>query len=64
MQKKTRQKPIPTFRSEAEARKFWATHDSADYIDWSASGPAVFPDLRPSTERVSLNTRKPKTGKK
>ena len=28
-------KPIPRFRSEAEERRFWETHDSADYLDWA-----------------------------
>ena len=28
-------KRIPKFRSEAEERRFWATHDSTDYLDWS-----------------------------
>jgi predicted DNA binding CopG/RHH family protein len=45
---------VPTFRSEAEERAFWATHDTADYVDWSGARPAVFPDLRPSTETISL----------
>ena len=28
-------KSIPKFRSEAEERRFWETHDSSDYVDWS-----------------------------
>ena len=28
-------KSIPKFRSEAEERRFWETHDSSDYIDWT-----------------------------
>lgn len=28
-------KPIPKFRSEAEERRFWETHDSANYLDWA-----------------------------
>jgi len=31
---KTR-KRIPHFETEAEERKFWETHDSTDYVDWS-----------------------------
>ena len=27
-------KPIPKFKNEAEEREFWATHDSADYVNW------------------------------
>jgi hypothetical protein len=25
-------KPIPTFKTEAQERKFWETHDSGDYV--------------------------------
>jgi len=28
-------KPVPTFKTEAQERKFWETHDSTDYLDWS-----------------------------
>ena len=54
-----RYKPLPRFRSEAEERRFWATHDTADYVDWSAARPAVFPNLRPSTETISLRLPAP-----
>lgn len=44
----------PKFRDQAEERKFWATHDTADYIDWSAATRATFSELRPTTESISL----------
>lgn len=47
-------KPIPTFGSEAEERRFWETHDSADYVDWSSAAVVRFPNLKPSTETISL----------
>ena len=47
-------KPIPKFRSEAEERRFWETHDSTDYVDWSSARLARFPNLKPSTETISL----------
>ncbi len=47
-------KPIPDFASEAEEADFWATHDSVDYVDWSAARLTVFPDLKPSTTTISL----------
>ena len=28
-------KRLPKFTSEAEERRFWATHDSTEYLDWS-----------------------------
>lgn len=54
MPKRDALKPIPAFRSEAEERKFWETHDTADYVDWGRAGVGVFPDLKPSTETISL----------
>lgn len=35
MRRKSKLKPIPKFKSEAEEREFWHTHDSTDYIDYS-----------------------------
>jgi predicted DNA binding CopG/RHH family protein len=47
-------KPIPTFKTEAEERKFWETHDSTDYIDWSKAERVRFPNLKPSTTAISI----------
>jgi hypothetical protein len=56
---KKRLKPIPRFPTEDAERKFWATHDTTDYIDWSKAQRAVFPNLRPSTETISLRLPTP-----
>jgi predicted DNA binding CopG/RHH family protein len=45
---------IPKFRSEAEERRFWETHDSSDYVDWSKAKRVRFPNLKPSTTSISL----------
>jgi predicted DNA binding CopG/RHH family protein len=47
-------KAVPRFRSEAAERRFWETHDSADYVDWSQAKEAVFPNLKPTTTTISL----------
>lgn len=47
-------KLIPQFKNEDEERDFWATHDSTDYIDWSKAEEVIFPNLKPSTESISL----------
>jgi predicted DNA binding CopG/RHH family protein len=47
-------KPIPRFRSEAQERRFWETHDSTDYVDWSKARRVQFPNLKLSTTRISL----------
>jgi len=46
--------PTPTFKTEAEERKFWETHDSTDYIDWSKAERIRFPNLKPSTTAISI----------
>ncbi len=47
-------KRIPKFRSEAEERRFWATHDSTDYLDWSLAKRVLFPNLKPSVKTISI----------
>jgi predicted DNA binding CopG/RHH family protein len=49
-----RLKPIPSFATEAEERAFWETHDSSDYVDWSKAAKAVMPNLKPTTQTISL----------
>lgn len=47
-------KRIPTFKSEAEERRFWQTHDSTEYVDWSEAETLALPKLKPSTKTISL----------
>ena len=47
-------KTIPKFATEDEEDKFWSTHDSTDYIDWSKAKNLSFPNLKPSTKTISL----------
>ncbi len=47
-------KPIPRFKTEAEEREFWETHDSTEYIDWSRAQRVRFPHLKPTTQAISL----------
>lgn len=51
-------KEIPKFKNEDEEREFWQNHDTADYIDWSAAKIVSFPNLKPSTETISLRLPK------
>jgi len=53
-----KRKPIPRFKSEKDERRFWETHDSTDYVDWSKAVRASFPNLKPSTETISLRLPK------
>jgi predicted DNA binding CopG/RHH family protein len=47
-------KRVPKFRSEATERKFWETHDSTEYVDWSKAERVRLPNLKPSTQTISL----------
>jgi predicted DNA binding CopG/RHH family protein len=47
-------KERPVFKTEAEEREFWESHDSTDYVDWNHARPASFPKLKPSTRTISL----------
>ena len=47
-------KTVPKFRSEAEERVFWETHDTADYFDLSKAKRVQFPNLKLSTTAISL----------
>jgi hypothetical protein len=48
-----RLKPVPNFANEAKERKFWETHDSADYVDWSKAKRTVLPNPKPTTNTLS-----------
>ena len=52
--KKVEKKKSPKFRNEDEERDFWASHDSTDYIDWSAAKEVVMPNLKPTLKTISI----------
>ena len=49
-------KSIPEFTREDEERAFWEANgnDSTEYLDWSLANQAKFPNLKPSTQSISL----------
>jgi len=47
-------KQIPNFNNEDDEREFWAKADSSEYFDWSKGEEIIFPNLKPSTESISL----------
>jgi predicted DNA binding CopG/RHH family protein len=51
---KPKLKPVPKFKSEKEERKFWETHDSTEYLDWSKAVQVRFSNLKPSTQSISI----------
>ena len=47
-------KEIPGFANEDEEREFWLTHDTTDYFDWSKAKRVSCPNLKPTTQSISL----------
>ena len=47
-------KAVPKFKSEEKERKFWASHDSTEFIDWRKAKRVVMPNLKPSSRAISL----------
>ncbi|MBI2641642.1 BrnA antitoxin family protein [Candidatus Roizmanbacteria bacterium] len=47
-------KSIPKFKSQDEERDFWAKADSSEYFDWDKAEEVIFPNLKPSTESISI----------
>ena len=45
-------KPIPSFESEADERRFWEdeNNDSFEYVDWDKAKRVRFPNLKLSKE--------------
>lgn len=46
--------PIPEFKNEDAERDFWDKADSSLYFDWSKGRHVKFPNLKLSTETISL----------
>ena len=47
-------KNIPHFESEAEERKFWQTHDSTEYVDYSNAVRVRFPNLKLTSRPITI----------
>jgi len=47
-------KKIPEFKSPDEERKFWATADSTEYVDWPSGKRTRLVRLKPSLKTISL----------
>ena len=47
-------KTLPEFKNEDEERKFWATADSTEYVDWQAGKRKRLVQLKPALRTISL----------
>ena len=49
-----RLKKIPKFASENQERRFWSTHDTTDYFDYSKAVKVSFPNLKQTSRTISI----------
>jgi predicted DNA binding CopG/RHH family protein len=54
LMKGSTKKRIPEFQSEDEERRFWAEHDSTDFVDWASGTGRRLPNLKPTPRTISL----------
>jgi predicted DNA binding CopG/RHH family protein len=54
MNKQPIKQTIPAFKTEAEEKAFWESHDTTDFVDWTTAQKVTLPNLRPSTKTISL----------
>jgi len=47
-------KALPKFKNEEQERKFWASHDSTEFIEWRKAKRVVLPNLKPPSRAISL----------
>ena len=47
-------KKVPEFKTEEEERKFWASADSTEYVDWPSGKRPKLVQLKPSLKTISL----------
>jgi predicted DNA binding CopG/RHH family protein len=47
-------KVVPQFKTEAAERAFWEANDSATLVDWSKAERVRMPNLKPTTQSISL----------
>lgn len=53
------QKKVPQFKSEEEEAQYWAEHDFTEFADPAGRVQLSFPNLKPSTQSVTVRLPKP-----
>ncbi|MBA4409147.1 MAG: BrnA antitoxin family protein [Bacteroidota bacterium] len=48
-------KSIPEFKNELEEFEFWTKADSMEYIDWDKAKKVNFPNLKKTSQEITLN---------
>lgn len=54
MNKQTAEQAIPKFKTEAQERAYWESHDATAHVDWTKAQKVELPNLRPTTKTISL----------
>ena len=49
-----KRKKLPKFKSEKAEQRFWATHDSSEYLPWEKARRVTFSNLAPSVKNISI----------
>ena len=47
-------KEIPDFKNQDEERRFWATADSTEHLDWQSAKRRKLVQLKPTLRAISL----------
>jgi predicted DNA binding CopG/RHH family protein len=47
-------KKPPKFKNEDDERRFWATADSTEFVDWQSAKRTKFVQLKPTLKTISL----------
>ena len=45
---------VPKFKTEKQEREFWEANDSSTHMNWASAERVVMPNLKPSTQSISL----------
>jgi len=53
-----KKKTLPEFKSEDQERKFWATADSTQYVNWPSGKREELVNLKPSLRTISIRLPK------
>jgi predicted DNA binding CopG/RHH family protein len=57
-QKTNNLKDLPVFKNEVEESSFWSKNDATDYFEFSGKRTVSFPNLKYSTESISIRLPK------
>ena len=49
---------IPKFNSKTEETLFWNNPESSESVDWSNAKSGIFPNLKPTTQSISIRLPK------